>query len=396
LVFCGVYTTRGFLNIVYPDAFIGFAIYYGMQAVFCLIGPMIFRLGFKQSLIGSIVLFLAFVGTCSSYISWVMFIGSAFGGAANAIIWLAQGIYTSGGNEDQSIKTKVSANVGMFYGIYSINMILGNLLGLIVLLVGVSIQVMIWILMGLMVCGLIMSFWIRLPISEEGTEKGAKPPFLGPWKVLCSIKLCWWCIGLMFAQTLEMNVTFQVLPQRVNLCLNGDIYNAGMYLAYGVSSIGFSILWGRLYSWSWRFVCIAYLILEIVEYLGIFLLAWFNVSVGGVKSNCGGYWIIIGFVRGIGDYALNTIINVSLGEGGSVDLVFSLYRFLYAIFYVIGSILVGYVPFQWILVLGSVISTIGCIIFYIHKREVLPLSVIPPETIEVQFANSAIVLDIKK
>ncbi|MCJ7636107.1 MAG: hypothetical protein MUO21_01305, partial [Nitrososphaeraceae archaeon] len=138
LIFSGYYLITSFLNIIYQkDAFISFAIFYAVYAIFSLIAPFILsKLNYRLALCISSLTFLLFVASASSGITAFMLVGSGISGAGNALIWLIQGIWISSFSESQGNL------MGIFYAVFCADLIIGNLLGLIILLANVSVSVM--------------------------------------------------------------------------------------------------------------------------------------------------------------------------------------------------------------------------------------------------------------
>lgn len=127
MIFTGYYVTNGFLTILYPDhAFIAFAVFYGVYAIFSLVSPFIYdKLNFRISLIISGFTFVVYVGLVSSELSYLLLIGAGICGAGNAVIWLIQGVWTTNFSND-----KKGLYIGIFFGIFNTNIIIGNLIGI--------------------------------------------------------------------------------------------------------------------------------------------------------------------------------------------------------------------------------------------------------------------------
>ena len=87
-VFTGYYVTTSFLNIIYPnDAFIGFAIFYAVAGLGCLVSPYVIeKLPLKLSLFIAILLYLIFIGAVSSYNPIFMLIAYGFAGIGSSLI----------------------------------------------------------------------------------------------------------------------------------------------------------------------------------------------------------------------------------------------------------------------------------------------------------------------
>jgi MFS family permease len=415
-VFTGYYVTTSFLNIIYPnDAFIGFAIFYAVAGLGCLVSPYVIeKLPLKLSLFIAILLYLIFIGAVSSYNPIFMLIAYGFAGIGSSLIWLIQGIWTSSFKANISPNNKelnknvttviminnVSSNLvlntpktdnkntsekgqsmGIFYAIFSINMILGNVTALIILITNVSLQIMIWCMLGVSSIGLILCLFIssntiEVPITKTGL-------FQHILDVILIIKDNFMMIIPVFSQSMGLNITFQILPRMMRNTIGPvAVYNSAVFLAYGVSYALTSLATGKLLEKNWKYVIYPYVILETCSLIGILMLATFNqLSV---------YWIIIGFVRGITDNAINNTCNVTFSKNIPTDLSFAFYRLIYSFTYILGSLVVGYIPYQYVLLIAFIISITGVITFHLHMYYYTTLPITP--SIEQQFNDSSTIL----
>lgn len=382
LVFLGYYVSNGFLTILYPDeAFISFAIFYGVYAVFSLISPWILnKLNLKLSLIVSSFTFVIYVGSITSRISIIMLLGSGICGAGNALIWLSQGYWMSFIEENKGML------IGIFFGIFYANILLGNIIGLIILFIS-SIDVMLYVMLGINFIGFVLTFFIKTPSTNNIDKTDFKSVF-----TIIKLNRGYLLIGLFLTQAVALNVTYQIIPSSI---LNvkstyTNVYTSFVFIAYGFSSMFFSLISGKIYDKFGKYpVIISYLFLEIFSLIGILLLNMF--------SNELGYYIIIGFIRGISDNAINTIINITIVSNykEKSKTFFAVYRFIYALSYVAFAVLVAYIPSQYYLLLDVIIVIFSFIIFLFYRQvsslEIKP-STILEERIEEQFDNNVVKL----
>lgn len=414
LIFSGFYLVIGFLNTMYPSsAFISFALFYGIYALGSLIAPYIIsKLPFKLVLFLSSFTFLIFIGFAGSYISVLLFIGSIICGFGNSFIWLIQGVYL-----DEN-------STGLFYSLFNINMIFGNTLGVIILVTGVSIQIMVLSMLAVSSIGVILTFFVKPNIldvnlsgennKEKDLEKGGdlneETPKEGknqeipkeisqeldeknflefslysvPQKekekqkqkkckeiiyeiflVFKSVRECYFILGCIVYQAIGLNVTYQILPRllisnTIDTVYMKSIYNAIIYIVYGVFAMIFSYIWGKLFNKNWIFVVLPYTLLEIACLISIFILAKFNTTPG--------YWIIIGAVRGCIDYGINNNINISLSKFERKDLFFGLYRFIYSISYLVSSICIGYISYEYVLLLCGSLCLLSSFLYIFFQK----------------------------
>lgn len=403
LIFTGYYVTNGFLTLIYPnEAFIGFAIFYGVYALFSLVAPYIFwKMSLKASLICSAFTFLVYVGLTSSRIGYLMLIGSGICGLGNAMIWLSQGQWMSG-FPNNDIKSTL---MGIFWGLFYASVLVGNIIGLIVLVTSSSsINIMMWTMIGVTGIGVGMTFFIRIEKNEDDTTESNKQFFqmLKEVFTIIKVKRGYCLIPFFLTQAIALAVTYLVMTKLITQNTSGQdksIYTAAVFIAYGGTSAIGSLFWGKMYDKSgWKPLIIVYIILEISSLVGILLLGLLN------QSGPLGYWIIIGFFRGISDTSVNTLINVSIvqrynttqNESGSF---FGIYRFLYATMYAVFAVLVAYIPYQYYLLICGLVAVVSVIFYYFFtrpetesdtwQRSRVMVEDLPPG-LEAQFDKSAI------
>jgi MFS family permease len=403
LVFSGYYVITGFLNLLYPNIFaqLSFVLFYAIYGITSFFAPFlssfinIYLLLFLCSLT-----FLLFIGLTSFLVNYLLLIGSVIGGFGNAFIWLAQG------------KMLTSEQTGIFYSLFNISIVFGNLIGLIILLTGISLQIMSFSMLAVTGCGSFVSFslFLSLQIRKEGEEEAKEEgeeeakeegegeakeeegegeakeeakeeegegeakeeakgkelnKYLEIFQVFFCVKNCYFIIPCFIYQAIGLNVTFQIIPRLIlNNTLSDfqtkSIYNSLVFIAYGCSCIFFSYLWGKIFLKNWRIVLLSSLILEILCLIGILMLGLFN--------NQPGYYIIIGFVRGCIDYAINNIINISLSYFEDKKNYFGLYRCIYSLSYLVSSICIGYIPFEYVLLICLISSISSSISYYFFDK----------------------------
>ena len=260
-------------------------------------------------------------------------------------------------------------------------------LGLIVLLAGASVQIILFILIGVSAAGCILCFFIKNPINniqQQQEQEQQKHVNLNVFKIITK---CYLLIPMFIAQSIGLNITFQIIPKLILNYTEGDIhiksiYNTIIFLCYGISAIIFSIISGKLFDKNWKFVVIPYCILEICCSISLLLLAKFNTIQG--------YYILMGFVRGMIDYSLNNCINISLSkyEEKNINELFAFYRFIYAISYLIISICIGYIRYEIILLLNGFFAILATIFYFFVKFPII--------SIEEQFTRNTFEIPLNK
>ena len=361
LIYLGYYVTSSFLSILYPEyAFISFAIFYGVYAIGSLFSIFLLeKMNFKLLLFLSCVTFCIFVGFAGSGIVALLLIGSFIGGLGNSTMWLTQGIFLE------------STEMAKFYTLFNINNIAGSLIALIVLLSGLSSQLMILIILSSTVTGTILSLFLKQKSEKIENEKFSLIQIFLSGKEIYLLFLCF------VYQSVALNVTYQIVPRLVK----SPIYNAIVFIVYGVFAMGFSWLSGKLFIRNWKYVVLGYTGLEIIC-LSLILIFEKLFDIPGL-------YIIVGALRGTIDYSVNNVINITLSQGKKENVrnFFSLYRFIYAIAYLLTSICVGYISYEYILLICLIFCISSTITYFLFKkREISDIL----EDINKQFEESEI------
>ena len=359
--------TTSFLNILYPEfAFISFAIFYGVYAIGSLGSVLLLeKMNFKLLLFLSCVTFCIFVGFAGSGIVALVLIGSFVGGFGNSTMWLTQGVFLK------------SDEMAKFYTLFNINNIAGSVIALIVLLSGLSSQIMILIILSSTIIGTFLSLFLK---KRSEFENEREVEIFSLIRIFASGKEIYLLFLIFVYQSVGLNVTYQIVPRLVK----SPIYNAIVFIVYGVFAMGFSWLSGKLFIRNWKYVVLGYSGLEIIC-LGLILIF-------GKLFDIPGLYIIIGALRGTIDYTVNNVINITLscGKKQNVRNFFSLYRFIYAIAYLLTSICVGYIPYEYILLICLTFCISSTFTYFLFKnREHSNIL----EDINKQFEESAIKLD---
>ena len=370
LIFLSFYVTTSFLNILYPDyAFISFAIFYGVYAVGSLGSVLLVeKMNFHILLFLSCITFCIFVGFAGSGIVALLLIGSIFGGLGNSTMWLTQGVFLE------------SREMAKFYTLFNINNIAGSIIALIVLLSGLSSQIMILIILSSTVIGTFLSLFLKKKVKnerEEVEEVDKENEKFSLIRIFVSGKEIYLLFLSFVYQSVGLNVTYQIVPRLVK----SPIYNAIVFIVYGVFAMLFSWLSGKLFIRNWKYVVLGYTCSEI--------LCLSLILIFGKLFDIPGLYVIIGALRGTIDYSVNNVINITLSQGKKENVrnFFSLYRLIYAIAYLLTSICVGYISYEYILLICSIFlisSTFSY--FFFKKREVSDIL----QDINKQFEESEI------
>ena len=377
LVFTGFFSSNGFLTLLYQSsAFISFSLYYGTYCVSCLFAPFVIsRLNIRWCIVVSAFMYVMYIGFVSSKMTSLLLVGACLAGPFHSIMWISQGILIARFPDDVR-----SSYIGTFFGILNSSIIFGNLLSLIVLVTGLTTQQMLWILLSITFVGAVMSIFI-MPFSCSELCSLRSIDNGHHVNILDSIKRVFTTVGIhrgyllipiMILQTFDVNVSIQILSRLLIVNAHGDksvgIYTAAMYLVYGCSAFVSSMFIGRLFDkLGWKVVFSLYAFFQVISITGIMLLS--KLSSSGPM----GLWMTVSFVKGMSDNITIVITNISITNTykETTDLMMAFYRFTFGIFYVISSVMVGYVSYEWILLIDGVFVVVSIVSYsFFHVADI--------------------------
>lgn len=353
-----------------------------------------------------------------------MFFGAAICGIGHSIAKLCVdiGISKLSNNNNGVI-------MGIFSTISSSSTFLGNLISLIVLLCGYSRENMLWIMSIPTGVGMIMSIFISfvfrrsiqynilpndqskttdavmvdLPTqiklseenigllvketSDENTRLINKPDQRNIFDHIKEVLVIsskyqvkgYYLIPLMIDQSIQLNVIYLILPKLLLINSNNIghiildnvvssevfIYNVSMFISMGLASIIFGIISGKTFDkYGWALVVYPYVFLELFCLSSILL-------VTKVFPNGSLYlWIIIGFGFGILNSTVNNILYITITRTykSSSNQMVAFYQLVLALSFIIFSLYVNYISYEYVLLINGIISVISGISYHFRSR----------------------------
>lgn len=375
LIFTGYYVTVTFVSVIYPDySFIGFAMLYTTYSIGSLLAPSIGKkIGLKNSIICSSCSYILFVFSINFGNVVLYLISAMIVGFSSGIIWLHQGIWITRISENLNKRTGFFQ--GIFYSIFNLNNIIGNIIGIIILSMGKSVLDMLWYMICISGIGVVMTFFIT-PLSSSIvlSDDDLFSTFNNRLQAVLTVsklKQVRLLMPIMAYQSAGICLSLQILPKLIyksshKLSDDNDIagkYNMYAFLGYGIGSSVFAFLWGKIYDnlgWMW-----IYIPLFTIEISCLIMYIVFD------KLNIHPYmWILVATLRGIIDYGTNTLLCCSISKYFITQStsVYGLYRCEYALFYIPISIITGLIDFQWIVLLTLVLMIISAWSYVIFTK----------------------------
>lgn len=372
-IFTGYYVTTSFNSIIYPDtAFIGFLLLYLFYGIGSLLGPSVAkRLGLRTTTVVMSLGYIFYIGSVNSQIIPLYLIASCVCGFCAGCIWLNQGIWISRISEFSGNGEQIGRLSGIFYAIFNLNSIIGNIIGIVLTLYNISRETVIWVMMGISSLGFLMSIFVA-PLkssnpseSKSQEDENSSNTFVGRIKEVVDVrkeKLFLLLIPLIVLQSCSIVISYQILPVSIALSLD-KLLHYYSFLAYGVGAMLFSFLWGKLYDKDWKFVLFPLILSIIVELVLFVILNSLQISKW--------VWILVGFLCGVNDYGINSLLTstiISKFSDKSTPM-FAFYRLLYCASYVPISIISGKLPYYVLLSVtgGMLLLSSLCYLYFIFS-----------------------------
>jgi hypothetical protein len=359
-----------------------------MYAISSLVAPMIPRLPLRRTITACFLVYILYIASLNSGILAVYLVCCPFVGIAAGTVWYTQGKYMMRLAAWDGETGKINA---IFYGLFYSQNIVGYGIGLGVLFSGLDLFLLLWIMCGISFIGVVLSFFIRPVKRLDSLPKvyhSVQVRFRLLWFTLrehCVIFL----IPSIALQSIGIVLSYQVMTRSIilfSLPQEADTNIAFSFLGYGFGNIIGAFGGGRLFDLSWRWVFWPVCGIEITS--GVLMILFNEVkNIGPVLL-----WIIVGFLRGLSDSALNALVcsvitNLRFKNyiGGRPDgLVFGLYRGIYCLCFIPVSVISGYVSYLVIVILDLVFVGLSIVFYgFLFQRLELPEPPIIPSTSQV-------------
>ena len=339
----------------------------------------------KVALVGASIFYSGYILALAVESRELFLVMSVLLGGAAGVMWLNQGVYVTrmvhhyreehdqllarenneqsnlgvtgkngGGVDKNGVKedSVIGGATGLFFAVYNVNGIVGNVIALVILSVGAGFRSLIWSMLGVCFFGtILLLFAAPIPsISKSQTdilkekEQHAGSNQWDEIKKFARNPVTWMLTPYMFTQGLNIAFDFANFPTYVTFVssLADETQQTAniaiVFLVYGVGCIIGSFLWGRVYDRSHARLLpliISHLLLVLLNN-GLLVGA---VVVGNYQSGMS-MLIAVGFIFGLIDYCTNAIINNSNSkcyQGLQVSLSFAWYRFCFCIAFSIGT-----------------------------------------------------------
>ncbi|KAJ3147947.1 hypothetical protein HDU89_005021 [Geranomyces variabilis] len=337
--FCFIFTAfnvaQSYITILYPDVgSLALGVIYGFFALGSLVAPRLGqRMGIKWAMCAASVCFVAFIGSINTGEDELVLLAAAVVGLGSGLLWINQGVWLSklGANTGGALTGYFT---GLFFTICNSNGIVGNILAIILLEAGLSMNLMIW---GMFVAGAI-GFLLMIFIDPMHSTVVATLPeqtltfteqVRAVWEV-AKLKKSLVLMPSIWMQGCNLAFMFGRLPDMLPDGA-GKVAVAKVFLCYGVTQCIFSYLNGIIYDkFGWKPLVNSFLATGL---FASFILATMVPSDYTLYVRAGDIiepYLLIGALLGHLDTTLNTLINLACSKayqpGSQTGAAFGFYR----------------------------------------------------------------------
>ncbi|ORZ29651.1 hypothetical protein BCR44DRAFT_1518241 [Catenaria anguillulae PL171] len=288
---------------------------------------------------------------------------SAGVGFSASFLWLQQGLYVTG--VSQRAGGKIGKLTSIFFGIFNINMVIGNLISLVIESVGSAPTTVIWALT--VIAGVAGVAFLAIPNLPPAKVSGLNAPSSLPRTDQSrstiasngpSVSLLAVCRAapmrnlapIIIFSGAFVTFIFGTLPIIADpLAKSISIHIALAFVSYGVAAALGAFVWGRLFDWRGpRAILYAQLAIGSVAFI-LFL----AVLIHGPNASLFPVVMVASALCGALETATTTLINTCISvyvrplmshKDSAIAAAFSLYRILYCCGFVFVSLVTAAVP----------------------------------------------------
>ncbi|KAI3645512.1 hypothetical protein MP228_008440 [Amoeboaphelidium protococcarum] len=395
LIFTGYHVAQSFVTTLYRDEGFGvLCVIYLAYCIGCLCAPAIHQMmeriagpGRQERLCMSAASlgYVAFVFSLISGSTALIYVSGFVKGISSGILWVSQGVYInkilSTETDSSSVKSTkiVGLAVGLFFMVYNINGVIGNGITIALLQMGTSVQMTLLAMGVVSSVGALMTLLVSdspvvvqkarkqvvdstntLSSTLSAEKQSNRLSIFGEFKSVCSIlknRKVQFLMPYFILQGISLAYTYGNYPAFISqLTSSGD--NAGStfdtsqatniaygFLLYSVGSVIGSMLWGKVYDYFKQSLYPLLTCHSILTGLNFSVIVYLIFAED--KSIILPGFVVVGFVFGLSDFLINAIINNSINshfDAADINKVFTCYRVLFSIGFVIASVVGSILP----------------------------------------------------
>ncbi|KAJ3020948.1 DUF895 domain membrane protein, partial [Thoreauomyces humboldtii] len=383
LAFCLIFTAfnvaQAYITILYPTiGTLTLATIYGFFALGSLVAPQVGdALGIKWAMAVGSVFFVVFIGCLETGADGIVLLSAAGVGMGSGTLWINQGVWLS----------RLSANTGgsmtgyftgLFFTICNANGIVGNILAIILLEAGLSIDMMIW---GMFVAGgigcsmmvLVDPMHSTVPIGNDTQPAMTFKDQLRSVRDVAKMKKSLVILPCIWLQGCNLAFMFGRLPDMLPNDAGG-VAVAQVFLCYGALQCIFSYVNGVIYDrFGWKPLVRSFLLTGIFAYSVLVSLLPSEYGLHGTFGHLVEPFLLIGGLLGHLDATLNTAINLAMSKayrpGNETAAAFGFYRVGFCSAMALMNILGGAFEIGWIMVWNGAWVAVAGWLYERHAAE---------------------------
>eukprot|EP01013_Petalomonas_cantuscygni_P023411 TRINITY_DN44867_c0_g1_i1.p1 TRINITY_DN44867_c0_g1~~TRINITY_DN44867_c0_g1_i1.p1 ORF type:complete len:544 (+),score=116.14 TRINITY_DN44867_c0_g1_i1:200-1831(+) len=358
-------TLKNFITTLFQDlGHYALALLYVSFSLGSLVTPSLLRrAGTRRCLAIGGAGYALFVGSVILGHPVVVCVAAALAGFSASAVWNAQAMYLNA----VVPATDVGHYVGLFYAVYNLNGVFGNLVMGGLLAAEVKVQSAVSVLLGVAVAGATTLAFLPTSGIPRVRAIALVPNLVAVARTACTGRFASLMLA-MLAQGCATAVVAGVLPRYI--ASTPDLtYRLGFtYAAYSLAGFIFSLVGGALLRvLTWR----AFVLATPVAYGGFFALAWFGVDNAlASEAQMSALWIGALCAYAIFESCLNTLVAACVYGGfqESLAAAFAAYRSLSALAQAIGFMYASAIPVKILLGAFGGAATVGCVLAGVYAQ----------------------------
>jgi MFS family permease len=302
----------------------------------------------------SSVIYILYVLFSGFNFSFIILIFSVLLGFAASILWTAQGNYIS----NISSENKIGMNSGIFFGIFNLSIIFGNLIVGILFSFDMPLWITFLILFGIGFIGIVLLLFIK-PVKPKKKEnlKVFQSIFLSI-KILFNAKLIL-LLGFCFYSGFSMSIFSGKIPEIIGIKLGKDYVGYAMSF-FGLAEFFGSFLFGKLIEkFGSKFMIVVSFCLQMFALFFTFFLSR-NILI---------LYFISSALNGFADSCLNPTLYAIIGgkmfQSEGVSNAFASFRLVQSLSYAIGYFASIYLQIFYLQMIAIVLLLVSFLMFVI-------------------------------
>lgn len=368
---------QSFLTTLYPGTvgYISLSLIQFLFAIGGLVVPGICaRIGVVNAMFLGAVTYPLLSASINSNNATIVLVASALNGIGAGLLWISQGIWLT----RVTMKVgSVGTFTGIFFTLFNLNGIFGNVLTIVLQQVNISFDTIAWTITGLAAAGSISVFFVARTKHEHHHSSAGFVKRFHELIHVGTMKKTLFLTPYICAQGLSLAYSAGNLP----VYADGDEkLIAYILLAFGITATITSFVCGKVYDrFGMRPLLVVHVLVVILQYSGIIL---FVDSIGlpldSFRDQIGSSakfatLTLLGASYGLLDYMINSLVNISISKYYDADMMpsgFAYFRFVSCVAYAISAAVSPLVPSSVIIATNILFCFLSVVSYMLFEKTI--------------------------